>query len=338
MVRTRVGNMEREPDYISTPVSTSPDPLYSRLRGVKKLRKQSQSLARFFKPFRFLDLPPELRTKIYEFALICCDVISITRISHKEGCTNRRKLAILHHQNCRLANRDTHPVAELLQTCKKIRHETSFMLYNSNAFGFEDVPTLILWLERIGPANRTALRSLMIEAGCCYGQASITSWLDPLHIYDSDPSFLMAPFRDPYRELTAKIGDLLSESMLLEALYLPCGYSFWRLPVLTVRPRDAYPVPWQTQIARRIAEALFKDFHVFFEKRLLLEKDTEKLSKVIMVNAISKKDRNKTWSPAVKDVLTKIEEGAEHLHVLLKHLQHIQVGGKPSQFSLPEIM
>ncbi|KAK1722421.1 uncharacterized protein BDZ83DRAFT_418717 [Colletotrichum acutatum] len=315
----------------------------SRLRGVKKLRKQSQSLARYFKPFRFLDLPPELRTKIYEFALVCCDVISITRISHKEGCTNRRKLATLHHQNCKLANRDTHPVTELLQTCKKIRHETSFMFYNNNAFGLEDDPTLILWLEMIGPANRTALRSLMIEGDCCYEQASIGPWLDPLHIdpwhiYDPDHSFLMAPSRDPYRKLTVRIGDLLSESMLLEALYLPCGYSFWRLPVLTVGRRDAYPVPWQTQIARRIAETLFKDFQAFFEKRLLLEKDTEKLSKVIMVNVISRKDRSKTWSPAVNGVLTKIEEGAGHLNLLLKHLQHIQVGGKLSQFCLPEIM
>ncbi|KAK7460315.1 hypothetical protein Landi51_00563 [Colletotrichum acutatum] len=231
----------------------------SRLRGVKKLRKQSQSLARYFKPFRFLDLPPELRTKIYEFAL----------------------------------------------TCKKIRHETSFMFYNNNAFGLEDDPTLILWLEMIGPANRTALRSLMIEGDCCYEQASIGPWLDPLHIdpwhiYDPDHSFLMAPSRDPYRKLTVRIGDLLSESMLLEALYLPCGYSFWRLPVLTVGRRDAYPVPWQTQIARRIAETLFKDFQAFFEKRLLLEKDTEKLSKVIMVNVISRKDRSKTWSPAIE--------------------------------------
>ncbi|KAI3548144.1 hypothetical protein CSPX01_03311 [Colletotrichum filicis] len=223
----------------------------ARLRGVKKLRKQSQNTARYFKPFRFL-----------------------------------------------LASRDTHPVAELFQTCKKIRHETSFMLYNSNAFGFEDVPTLILWLETIGPANRTVLRSLMIEGDCCYGQASITSWLDPLHIYDPSPSFLMAPFRDPYRELTARIGDLLSESMLLEALCLPCGYSFWRLPVLTLRRRDPYPVPWPTHIARRIAETLFKDFQGFFEKRLLFDADTEKLSNVIKVNVICRKDRNKTWSPA----------------------------------------
>ncbi|KAK0374670.1 hypothetical protein CLIM01_07963 [Colletotrichum limetticola] len=301
----------------------------ARLRGVKKLRKKSLVIRRQQLTLPCRDLPSELRNKVYEFALICCDAISITRILHKEGCTSGRKLAILHHRNCRLASRDTHPVAELFQTCKKIRHESSFMLYNSNAFGFEDVPTLILWLETIGPANRTVLRSLMIEGDCCYGQASIISWLDPLHIYDPSPSFLMAPFRDPYRELTARIGDLLSESMLLEALCLPCGYSFWRLPVLTLRRRDPYPVPWQTHIARRIAETLFKDFQGFFENRLLFDADTEKLSNVIMVNVISRKDRNKTWSPAVKDVLTKIEEGAGHLNLLLKHLQHIQVGGKP---------
>lgn len=282
------------------------------------------------------DLPPELRTKVYEFALVCCDAMSITRIFHKKRCINRKKLAILHHQDCALANRDTHPVAELLHICNKIRHETAFMLYNSNAFGFEDVPTLILWLEMIGPANRTVLRSLTIEGSCCYEQASIAPWLDPLHTYNPNTSFLMAAFRDPYRELTARIGELLSESMVLEALYLPCGYSFCRLPVLTLVRRDAYPVPWQTKIARRIAETLFKDFQAFFEKRLLLNKDTERLSKVIMVNVISRKDRNKTWSPAVKDVLTKIEEGAGHLNLLLKHLQHIQVGGKPSQFCLPE--
>ncbi|KAL2872929.1 hypothetical protein SGCOL_011922 [Colletotrichum sp. CLE4] len=285
------------------------------------------------------DLPPELRTKVYDFAIVCCDVVSITRISHKNGCTNKKQLAILHHQNCGLAKRDTQPIAGLLHTCKKIRHETSFKLYNSNAFGLCDVPTLILWLEIIGPANRAALRSLEIEGDGFDDLLPIISLLDPegdLDRYDSNPSIGRASPGDPYRKETARVGDLLSESLVLEALHLPCGYKFWQLPPLTLRQRDADNAPWQTNMARRIAETLVEDFALFFRKRLLLDNDTEKLSKVIKVDVVRQKDGDMPASPAIKGVLTQIEEGAEYLNLLLKYIQHKQNGGKPWPFCLAE--
>ncbi|KXH62638.1 hypothetical protein CSAL01_11162 [Colletotrichum salicis] len=87
-------------------------------------------------------------------------------------------------------------------------------------------------------------------------------------------------------------------------------------------------------MARRITETLVEDFAVFFRKRLLLDLDTEQLSKVIKVDVVRQKNDDMPLSPAIKDVLTKMEEGAEYLNILLKYLQHKQNGGKPWQFCL----
>ncbi|OHE92922.1 hypothetical protein CORC01_11789, partial [Colletotrichum orchidophilum] len=281
-----------------------------------------QNFARYSQPFRFLDLPPELRSKIYETAVVCQDVVRVAKPPHKDTCACRKQLTIARHQNGVGVNPDKRPVAELLRTCKKIRHETSGMFFNHNTFGLHDLKTLVLWLEVIGSANRAVLRTLTIERDCSADlRIRRPMWMvgHTSNFYTSDPT---APRGDPYRITTTRVGELLSESFLLETLQLPCNYNFWQLPPLTIHRSDTEYVVGEVNIARRIAETLVEDFAPFFQNSLLLGRSAEQLSRVIIVVIINRKDYFMSPNSDSEDDWYRSEETSGHLNILLQQLQH----------------
>ncbi|KAK4618342.1 hypothetical protein CLAFUW4_12549 [Fulvia fulva] len=99
----------------------------------------------------FLDLPPEIRNTIYEFAVTC---------DNDEDC---RITACAPWPNA--ADR---PIQELCmepaltRTCRQIRHESLPMFYSMNTFCSDSNHFTLKWLQHLRPEKYVALTSLRV--------------------------------------------------------------------------------------------------------------------------------------------------------------------------------
>ncbi|KAK4971728.1 hypothetical protein LTR42_007456 [Elasticomyces elasticus] len=115
-----------------------------------------------------LSLSAELRNRIYEFVLYQPEPINV-RGGYKIQGRDYPNATLL-RSSCATA----HPAA-LIKTCKSVHTETSSMPYFLNTFAFEcnhiigddawcsTITAAKLFLQQIGPKNRSVLRSIRFE-------------------------------------------------------------------------------------------------------------------------------------------------------------------------------
>ena len=92
-----------------------------------------------FKPFPFMDFPPEIRNSVYRFLLTTpLTPIELPELTGRNGAAHRAQWA-----KCTTANtRRKHKTIflEILETCKQIHDEASGILYGCNVFKYRSNP------------------------------------------------------------------------------------------------------------------------------------------------------------------------------------------------------
>ncbi|EME40206.1 hypothetical protein DOTSEDRAFT_28112 [Dothistroma septosporum NZE10] len=101
------------------------------------------------KPFRFMDLSPELRNKIY--SLLLEDDGALT-LCHPGSCYRRRRRQRVLGKPTTWSLHTVHPA--ILRTCMQLHDEATSILYVNNSFEFLDERVSRHFLERIGLSIR----------------------------------------------------------------------------------------------------------------------------------------------------------------------------------------
>lgn len=117
------------------------------------------------KPFRFLDLPPELRNRIYGYIFT----------AHSQGdhgvwalISTRRRLDEIGHTFYRRhyelsADEEDRSVLAILQTCRQINKEARSMPFNINQIRFENAEELARVVAQMDCDQLAAVRSVEIQ-------------------------------------------------------------------------------------------------------------------------------------------------------------------------------
>lgn len=103
-------------------------------------------------PFRFLDLPPELRNSVYKYA---------QRARYVSFC--RGKFS---------SDKYLKPFINLIRTNKQIHQEAAGLLYNNVKFTFRSVSGASRWLRCIGSMVKH-IRCIVLDARCIKSTASM---------------------------------------------------------------------------------------------------------------------------------------------------------------------
>lgn len=135
----------------------------SKLKPLVKARKHSSPVT-----FPFLSLPPELRNRIYELALVDSDGACIASRMKKERRVARhsRSLAVSTSES-----RHDRMTPVLLVTCKQVCREATAYLYNQD-LKFENQYALQSFLAMISPIKQRHLRKVTIESSTGGGSES----------------------------------------------------------------------------------------------------------------------------------------------------------------------
>ncbi|ROV96577.1 hypothetical protein VMCG_07782 [Cytospora schulzeri] len=157
---------------ISNAKLTTQDPNPSgikRTRGRRKKKKEEE------KPFRFMDLPGELRNKIYKH-LLCQpgdSPVFIGEVWSTELCRKRVVFGETNDMRLRAYKAylsDTFNNFAILRTCKEVSAEAKSIMYGQK-FSFYQVEALQSFLLRLSPATMALLRHVDIT-----GYINAVSW------------------------------------------------------------------------------------------------------------------------------------------------------------------
>jgi len=140
-------------------------------------------------PFPFMDLPAELRNKVYTYLLVLPDAIGIFR--DREWSNHSKKLTYdspflynilrskIRSGRCGENYKTKLLTIGLLYICRKIHHEASFLLYSKNIFRWfiyqkldemkDDWGVMNTFMENIGRTNASHFKQISI----CYPELAL---------------------------------------------------------------------------------------------------------------------------------------------------------------------
>lgn len=116
---------------------------------VKKAKAPKNPVKRF-KPFPFLQLPPELRNRIYEFCVLPQDGPFNLGISTRRDCHLARHEGIKGYQ------------LNIMALCKQVHEECASLLYG-HEMHFTNCHCVQVFISQIGPTNQSLLRHLSLN-------------------------------------------------------------------------------------------------------------------------------------------------------------------------------
>ena len=129
------------------------------------------------KPFRFADLPIEIRKQIFADAILfdgviefCPEPFQYSGYGQLKGCSEERSHAVRHQRQTILPR--VAAAGALMRTCKQYREDITEDFYSSNEFRFTNVTgwvTLDIFLHMIGLEKVAMLRKLSV----CHPELSV---------------------------------------------------------------------------------------------------------------------------------------------------------------------
>ncbi|KAK1676357.1 hypothetical protein BDP55DRAFT_742458 [Colletotrichum godetiae] len=253
-------------EHSETPPGSPRQPSLKRVRRAEPREKKSP----------LLQLPPELRNQIYNFAF----TRSFVRITGQSvyGYTCVRSKFLWKCKNVRhyyAGNEEANLPVAFLGACKQVHAEARAVLY-ANDFDMEGMETLAVWLKDLG-TNTACLRTITLRTEA---QMRLT--------LSSSSSFRAQ--QDRYREVCHRAARMLAGAENLQALGI---HFFYNQMIGAPAPRAILkrpePVSGWIGIARRVAEVLYHDFRSVYSKGLSRGRTPEDLCRVIKVS------RNNWW-------------------------------------------
>ena len=139
----------------------------------------------------FLSLPPELRNRVYEYALVSDTAIEFRVSRFRSRTLDTDALRMKRDQTTRkLKERLSRELEQppLTRTCRVIRDEALPVFYGNNTFLIGDWwihcrKWMLAWLQRLGPQKRSMLRHLIVlkKDGWLTPQRIPTAFVDLQH-------------------------------------------------------------------------------------------------------------------------------------------------------------
>lgn len=136
------GPLWQEPSQISRRISASPSPLSPHLQPgptIFNLQNNTKPRKKAFKPFPFMDFPPEIRNNVYRMLLTTpTGPIELPELTGRNGAAHRARWA-----KCITAKQKRQHKTiflETLECSKQVHDEASGILYGCNVFKYRSNP------------------------------------------------------------------------------------------------------------------------------------------------------------------------------------------------------
>ena len=143
--------------------SPSKNPFAKQMTPLERLRYQHKILQRAqtgaAQNSLLLDLPPELRNRVYEHVLVSNDSIEVDPNYGYYGIEDDLEDDLEE-------DRSTIKEPPLLQTCQMIRNEATQLYYSSNRFSCRTKYKLFRWIQGFGTSKRAMLKDVRASDSC----------------------------------------------------------------------------------------------------------------------------------------------------------------------------
>ncbi|KXT02963.1 hypothetical protein AC578_10613 [Pseudocercospora eumusae] len=116
--------------------------------------------------FRFFDLAPELRTRIYKMVLVCDDephlAMKGSLVHRRESHLPQFAIYLERYKMLKMCRADTTSTIAVLATCKQARHEARGIFYGLNTFHHQGLSALGKSLLKSSGVNLDVIRRLSL--------------------------------------------------------------------------------------------------------------------------------------------------------------------------------